>query len=74
LRGERSDVAQPEITSSQDLAIGNVVYRPKRADFVVANVTSTITAYSFISSSVIKSFTLVGNAALSCLPAGYTIC
>jgi predicted GTPase len=68
------EVVQPEITSSQDLPIASVIYRQKRADVVVVNVTSTMTTFSFDATQIVKFFTLVNNNALSCLPVGYTIC
>jgi hypothetical protein len=75
LRNKRSDV-QPEIASSQEMFIEENTsdHRQKRA--VVVTVTSTITAYSFSTTTVIKSFTLISPVAqsLACLPAGYTVC
>ena len=70
-------IEQPEIASSQveeksiDQTDG---YRQKRA--VIVTITSTITAYSFSTTSVVKSYTLVSTAAqsLQCLPFGYTVC
>ena len=69
-------IEQPEIASSQveeksiDQTDGN---RQKRA--VITTVTSTITSFSFSTTPVTKSFTLVGaNAQLQCLPVGYTVC
>lgn len=63
---------QPEIVSSQEEKSSG--HRQKRA--VIVTITSTITAYSFSTTSVTKSFTLVETAAqsLSCLPSGYTVC
>ena len=68
---------EPEIASSQEMSEvkeNTSSHRQKRA--VIVTITSTITAYSFSTTSVTKAFTLVGTAAtsLSCLPSGYTVC
>ena len=61
---------QPEIVSSQELPVEN--NRQNRA--LIASATSTIIAYSFSTTVVTKSFTLAAANALSCLPAGFTVC
>jgi len=77
LRDRRSaEDEQPEIASSQETSVEEQSsgHRGKRA--VIVTITSTITAYSFSTTSVTKAFTLVATAAqsLSCLPVGYTVC
>ena len=75
LRDGRSE-NQPEIVSSFDTSISEEKSsdndRHKRN--AVVSVTSTVTNYSFATTTVTKSFTLAAKNGLSCLPASYTVC
>ena len=71
------DHRQPEIVSSQELpgeektiAVNN---RQKRA-VVIVTVPSTVTAYSFSNYNITRKFSLAAADALTCLPAGFTVC
>ena len=72
--------AEPEIFSSQannnndEIGKDNYKRHPRALFSFVSTITSTITSYSFIPTLIKKSFTLAGAGALSCLPAGYTVC
>ena len=68
---------QPEIASSQEFPVEEKSIennRQKRADVIVTTVTSTITSYSFSTTVVAKTFSLVAAGVLTCLPPGYSVC
>ena len=70
-------VDEPEIISSQELPEENkktiANNRQKRA-VVITTATSTITSYSLSTTTVTQRFTPAAAGALTCLPAGYTVC
>ena len=59
----------PEIVSSQE-AVVNI----RRNLPIIRIVTSILITYSFATTTIKQSFTLVRPHALYCLPVGYTVC
>ena len=92
--GISRDVNKPEILSSQEPVekeiqkpdVESAISRQKRKFSLAVTVTSTFTSYSFITTTLNKSFTIATTAAaalaavgpggggLVCLPAGYSVC
>ena len=73
------EVGHPEILSSQQTPreVEDNGERQKRflTKFSsVVTTTSTITSYSFATTTITKSLALAANAALTCLPAYYSVC
>ncbi len=72
---------KPEITSShsdgenhRQLFVDNNSGRQNRGLSLVVTATSTVTSYSFSTTTIKKTIILSGPNALSCLPVGYAVC